>query len=561
MKLAVKTAWTLLSFCSIVSVSVAQHNKDDVLLTAMKDELERSLKELKHPEFEKPFFIMYGIQDQKSYSVAGSLGSLIQSKENKNRFKSTTRVLVGDYSFNDESLEDNMNSSPTALEIYLPEEDDYMGIRRAFWSSTDKVYRDAARHFQRHQQTVKESGKSLDEIPHRSFAKGKALTLIQTLPEYRFDKVAWEKKIRDLSAAFLGHPEILYSSVAISFTDGNHYLANSEGVLARLPFRNASFTCIAQLKGKNGEIVVDQIIHRASNPDQLPSFEQLDGEIRNLITRIEKQTDVPVFPDEYTGPVILSGAPVADLFASGLFSGNESIIASNYITALTGYQYNRSNSMDMKIGKLLLSPQLTIKAKPTLKNFQGVDLLGSFDLDDEGITPPDELVIFENGVLKSLLNDRTITHTSQTANGFSSGPGVLEVSIKESHPDEILKKKLIEEAKEQGLEYALIIRQSSFLTGLVNVYKVFVADGKEELVRNALLGDLNSKILRRIIAASEQQSAHNIGGSNFMGQNQGPFVSYIVPASVLVKEMEVKPFDMPTLHEEEFVSNPLKGNK
>src|SRR5690606_22073989 len=165
------------------------------------------------------------------------------------------------------------------------------------------------------------------------------------------------------------------------------------------------------------------------------------------------------------------------------------------------------------------------------------------------------------GGLKSLLNDRTITHPSQTANGFSSGPGVLEITIKEKLSEAALKKKLIEEAKEQGLEFALILRQSTFLMGLVNVYKVSVADGKEELVRNALLDDLNAKVLRRIIAASEQQAAYNLGGSNYMGQNQGPFVSYIVPTAVLVKEMEVKPFDMPTLKEEEFVSNPLKGNK
>ena len=95
------------------------------------------------------------IQDQKSYSIAATLGSIVRSTEKSFRFKSNTRVFVGDYAFNDESLEDNLTSAPTALEINLPVDDDYMGIRRSLWSSTDKVYRDAARHFQRHQQTLK----------------------------------------------------------------------------------------------------------------------------------------------------------------------------------------------------------------------------------------------------------------------------------------------------------------------------------------------------------------------------------------------------------------------
>ena len=218
---------SLLLACVVVSVGVAQHAEEDIILRAMKDELNRNMKELRHPEYDKPFFIMYGVQDQKVYSVAGSLGSIIHSKEDKSRFKSSTRVLVGDYGFNDESLEDNLTSSPTAQEIGLPEDDDYMGIRRSFWSSTDKVYRDAARHFQRHQQTLKESGKPLAEIPHRTFAKGKAATMMPVLTPYSFDKTSWENKVRELSGIFVEHPELAYSSVMVSFTEGHRYLVNN----------------------------------------------------------------------------------------------------------------------------------------------------------------------------------------------------------------------------------------------------------------------------------------------------------------------------------------------
>lgn len=556
----------IFSFVLIVIYSMTARSQekigDDIILKAMQDELTRNMNELRLPGYDKPFFIMYGIQDQKTYTIAGTLGSIVQSNERPVRFKSTTRVLVGDYEFNDESLEDNLTSSPTAMEINLPIDDDYMGIRRSLWSSTDKVYRDAARHFQRHQQTLKETGKPLKDIPHRSFAKGAPLQSISTLTPYSFDKVAWEKKVKSLSSIFLNHPDILYSSVIVTFTEGYKYLVNSEGVVAKIPFRDASFICIGQLKSEDGEFVIDQVRHRTTSPDQLPSEQQLQDEINEMISRIENQLKTPRFEEEYSGPVLLTGAVVADVFSSMLFSNAESISASNFIPGLTGYQFNRnSSSMENKIGKLIYSDLLTIKAKPKLKSCNGVSLLASFDLDDEGIVPPDELIIVEKGVLRNLLNDRTITHESQVANGFSSGPGVVEITLASKNTDKALKEKLITRAKDEGLEYGLMIKQSAALMGIVNVLKVYVADGREELVRNAFFEEMNLKMFKRIIGASEKYQVHNLNGSNLLSRGEdGASLSIIVPESVLFQEMEIRPFDMPTLKEEEYVSNPLQKN-
>src|SRR5688572_22709665 len=249
----------------------AQEQSEDTILKAMQDELSRNMNELKLPDYEKPFFIMYNIQDQKSYSISATLGSIVRSTEKSFRFKTNTRVLVGDYAFNDESLEDNLTSAPTALEIHLPVDNDYMGIRRSLWSSTDKVYRDAARHFQRHQQTLKETGKPLTEIPHRSFAKGVPVKLVTGLAPYSFDKSGWEEKLKRLSTLFLKHPNIESSTIIMQFSEGYKYVVNSEGVIAKIPFRETSFMCLGHVKNATGEFVLDQISHFATLPDQLPS--------------------------------------------------------------------------------------------------------------------------------------------------------------------------------------------------------------------------------------------------------------------------------------------------
>jgi hypothetical protein len=539
--------------------TIHAQEQSDVILKAMQDELNRNMNDLKLPNYDKPFFIMYGIQDQKTYSVTATLGSIVKSSEKAFRFKTNTRVLVGDYEFNDESLEDNLTSAPTALEISLPIDNDYLGIRRSLWSGTDKIYRDAARHFQKHQQTLKETGKPLSEIPHRSFAKGTSVKLVSALGPYTFDKAAWEARAKNLSALFLKHPNILYSTVMIQFTEGHKYMVNSEGVIAKIPFRETSFITIGQHKNEQGEFVVDQVSHNTRTPDQLPPESQMKSEIETMIARIEKQLSVPKLDEEYNGPVLVTGDIVAHLFSSVLFNGNESILASNFIPRLTGYQYNSGGVlMDNKIGKSILSEYLTIKAKPKLNSYSGKDLLASFELDDEGITPPNELVVVENGLLKNLLNDRTITNTTQKVSGFSSGAGVIEITTTHKNSEKELKEKLIAKAKSEGLDFALILKHAPTLMGTVNVYKVYVKDGKEELVRNAVLERVNLKTFKRIMGASSTYLACNLGRSNFRnGNDSNQKSSYIVPEAILLESMEIKPFEMPMLKEEEYISNPL----
>src|SRR5688572_3228879 len=78
--------------------------QDHIILKAMRDEIDRSMTEMTYEGHEKPFYISYGINDSRAFSVYSSLGSLIRSAAYQNRQKSV-RILVGDYEFNDESLD------------------------------------------------------------------------------------------------------------------------------------------------------------------------------------------------------------------------------------------------------------------------------------------------------------------------------------------------------------------------------------------------------------------------------------------------------------------------
>lgn len=547
-----------ISFFSLTFVcTITFAQQEDEILKAMQDELDRNYKELTLKNLDRPFFIMYGLTDIKTMRAAASMGALTSSSENKDRYKTTTRLLVGDYEFNDESLDDNITTGPSAMELALPIDDDYWGIRRSFWAATDNVYRSAARHYEKNKQTLKETGKALEEIPHRRFAKVAPVKIVRSLTPAVYSLPHWEQRVRKLSAAFTTTADINNSFVFVSYTEGHKYLVNTEGLVAKIPFTSATLALAVQVKTSDGKFSFEREVYEASSLDKLPTDDQIMKDIQNLIKRIESNKKLTELEEEYTGPVLLEGKAVAETLASSILRGREGIFANDNIPKLKGFQFDdETQTSEAKIGKTVINTQITIKAKPKLNSYNGIELTGSFELDNEGVVPPDELTIIENGVLRNLLNNRTLTNANQSANGFGSTPGVLEVTVSQKDNDATLKNKLIQQAKKEGLSFALLFRESSSRMGQAKVYKVYVDDGREEPIKNVSMRELGMKTWKRILGASEKYAAFNLDDAiydrNFVQTN----VSMIVPHAILLEESDVSPMRMPSLKEEEYISKP-----
>src|SRR5436190_20620645 len=73
----------------------AQNTSGKGVLDAMTDELQRNMKELKLRDLDRPFFMLYEIDDQKNYNVTASMGAIIHSSSVPARIKTNARVLVG----------------------------------------------------------------------------------------------------------------------------------------------------------------------------------------------------------------------------------------------------------------------------------------------------------------------------------------------------------------------------------------------------------------------------------------------------------------------------------
>jgi len=548
----IRSAFILAAGMALAQPLWAQ-DSESVILKAMKDEMKRTMTEASYEGHDKPFYISYGITDRHVFNTHAVLGSLVRSAAFQTRTKSV-RLLVGNYAFNDESLDNNLTSPPNANDLSVPLDDDYLGIRRALWSSTDVVYKGAAQKYKKHQLTLKEENKKLEDLPHREFATVPVITKIDFGTPYQLDKARWDNYVKTLSAIFKSYPDIEGSAVAITVTYGDEYFVNSEGTTVVKPFTTAYLQCGAYMETEKGEPFFDNLVRYARTPDELPGLQDMKAEVEKMARKLVAAKDLPMLDEEYSGPVLFLGPAVAEIFSNALFSYRDNLVASN--TLASTMDRNENGSMDAKIGKLLIDAAFTVTARTSLQKFNNTPLLGTYEIDDEGVVPTDNLVLVEKGILKNQLNDRSLTKTGQVANGHASGAGVLEISTSTGQTQQALKQALIDAAKKNGNDFAIIAREITANEGVPEIYKVNLETGKEELLRSVRLGSGGLKTLKRVPAAGKEKQVINLPAPG------NSLVSFIVPDGLLLDNIDVSPMRIPYQEENKvYIPSPMKDIK
>jgi hypothetical protein len=202
-----------------------------------------------------------------------------------------------------------------------------------------------------------------------------------------------------------------------------------------------------------------------------------------------------------------------------------------------------------------------VKAMPHLKTSNGQVLIGAYETDAEGVTPADELLLVENGMLRALMCDRIPTKKIKTPTGHRIytyqpqgistrvSPGVLSISTSNGVPSDTLKARLLEAARTEGLDYAFIIR--TLPSGRYNsLYRVSVADGTEQLVRAAVPSRIDMAKLKRSLGTSAETIVVNMIAG-------GTPVSIISPNSIIIEEIDIEKQNLQNTTKLPTVSNPL----
>lgn len=570
---------------------VSKLNADDKIIEAMKQEIKRSMNELKLDNLQKPYFIEYKIIVSSVYDASAKLGNLIDSRNIRNA-KLTVGVRVGDYKF------DNTNFFDVGLSFFgsgddeeqyknrtIPFELDIPTLRRELWLATDAAYKQSAELFSKKEAALKNRIRKDTTWDFMALAPEKR---VDTAKFPNFDYPKYKELCKELSGIFKKYPEIHVSSVNFEYQPDIIYYVNSEGMEYIKTSSFSGVEVIAATQVEDGMPIVNYTSKYALIPDNLPSKDSLIKEVVKMAETIKMGISAKPLEETYSGPVLFTNDAAAEFFVQS-FAPN--LVTQRKAISEGGFIDNeKSLAFQNKIGGRVMPDFMSVKAIPNTREYQSTELTGFYKIDDNGELPKDvELV--KNGYLKALLSERIPTRRVRESNGHKRGGGamfsnlVINVDKKFQLSEKQLKDKLLKLVKDRELPYGIIVKkivnQNIMYTSLyratygvvefprgdgkmmpVEVYKLY-PNGKEELVRGVELAGLNAQSFKDIINTGKNNYAYNLLAPSVVSYfmtGGSPYVSasVIVP-DLLLEDAEVKIIET-DFKKPPFITSPVSSN-
>jgi len=572
-------------FLSIASNAMAQKT---IILDAMKDELARSMQQLKLEGEAGPYYVSYLITDTCGLVIAADSGAITANSENRNR---TLKVdlRVGSYAQDNSNFLSLSNvagllNTVTSSNIRLPLDDDYDVLRRQIWQATDRAYKNALETLSKKKASVQNTVQT-EALP--DFIKGLAMSSIAIENSFVVQRAQWNQRVDQIAKLFLRQQSIQKSRVELGIQIFNSYYVNSEGVTKIEPSSSAKLFITATTQAEDGMPLANYRIYTAVRPEDLPEPAKVENDARNLIFELLAVRTAPL-AGEYSGPVLFMGEAAGELFSQGfsnLLAGTKLPLADSP-QASSMLSRTMENPFLSKLNMKVAANFLSLKAVPTMKSYNQKPLLGAYDIDDEGV-PGRDVSLVENGILKSLLSSRAPVKGVDQSNGHARGggvsPSVIQVTSANKKSFQQLKQDLINAAKEEGLAFGYIVRgltpasealsseagavdsilqlqqappePSQFrLAKPYSVLRVY-PDGREEQVRGIEFGIISINALKNILATSDDETvyAYPIGSINSLAgisgliirlassgiPTQGSYATVITP-SLLINGIDMK---------------------
>jgi TldD protein len=537
------------------ALAIAQNTPDDIILRAMTDELERA-RTLRIPNLEAPYFIEYTLNDARIFSTSAALGATLGTNDSRIRAP-RVKVRVGEPAFDNTNyiFSDFGGGGADAAPI----DDDYRVFRRNWWLASDRAYKAAVESIARKRAALKNVTQP-ETLPDRwpSLPVKKSLEPGARKP---INSTEWTDRVRTLSSTFLNYPEVVASQVGVSHTQSVFSMVNTEGTVVQRPEPLIHFNASATAFAADGMTVHDAVSLPRLDEKSLPSPPDLAKQITQLADNLRALAKAPL-GENYNGPVLFEGVAgpqlLAELLAPNFALGRRPVgEPGRQVPYLASELENR---LDSKI----LPDFLNIVDDPTKKDWNGTPLLGTYDIDEEGVVPT-PVTLVEKGRLKNFLLTRTPVRGQKASNGRARMPGgfgAAQASISnlfinptESVKAAELRKQFLKLIQDRNKPYGIVIRKMDFPSSASNeearrllqaaqqsgavrpvsaptlIYKVF-PDGREEIIRGVRFRGLALRTLRDIVAVSEEQYAlHYLN-------NMLPFAllsggGYVAPVSVI----------------------------
>lgn len=534
------------------------NQKDSIILSAMQEELENNMQNLREDGFDQPFFIGYSVSDLDLKLASASFGALVSSKSTQNR-DWNSRVMVGSYQLNDENFTDSFEGSSN--DVYyenVPIGADYWGLRRVLWASTNNVYKRAARLFKQKRKAISDFKL---EYPLSDFSQTPKYTYLDKAQSRLTSQEELERRSQELSGYIAGFDSIQTATAILTDIGARNYYYNSEGTKV---IENGQVTIglltISRVNGKN-EVETTSLDYFGVGLAAFPSIETIKQDIDWQVKHMEQSSSIEKLKEDYNGPVMLRGQAVADFFRANLFKAGKGILPNrksfNNKNEESARQFFDDLEEDMtdedkvKIG----NKQMKVTMLNKLSEFEGIQLIGAYEIDADGVVPPEELVLIEGGMIRQKINGRVpapYAPTSTGSNRFSIAigsvsnliaPGVIKVDFENKVSEAELVASFNERILENDAEEGVVIEMPP-LHSMSRPRQYFlqqVTDGSRRQVKKASFGYTRKNSLKKIIAVSEEYYVYNFlyGGNQYGGANAGVPVSLIVPAAIVLRDSDV----------------------
>ncbi len=209
------------------------------------------------------------------------------------------------------------------------------------------------------------------------------------------------------------------------------------------------------------------------------------------------------------------------------------------------------------MNKQILPPFLSVVFDPTLRQFQGTMLNGSYLYDDEGVKAR-RLPIVEDGVLKTFLMSRSPIDGFPNSNGHGRRQPGAEVVSRQSNlfvnsskqvSDKELRQMLLEEVKKQGKPYGLFFDQvtggyttttrrglQAFTVIPLVVYRIYPDGRPDEMIRGVSIVGTPLASFGNIVATSDKSEVFN----GICGAESGNVPVAAISPALLVSSIEIQ---------------------
>ena len=538
---------SLILFSSLALLSPTLVAKEEIM-SAMRDEMTRSMNDLHIQDLKKPYFIEYTVRFNSNYQITSVFGMRLDEQIVIPNAIVNVNVRVGDYKFDNSNFVDVTSMFTTtddddeSFEMRrVPIDLDYNILRRELWLATDNAYKDAAEEYAKKEATMK--GVTRKDTTW-DFSKVIPIKTLDTFSLPEFDNAKFESIANSASEVFLNYPEFTTGRVIIQYRPNIVYYMNSEGSEYIKNYSFMRIIAFAVAQTKEGEYVYDYYSLVCNSPADFPTKDSILQAAKQVSENVNNLLKAKTIEKNYAGPILFTEQAACELISSVLapnFAAQKMVSSSMNI-----FDNRGGNEFQTKIGLRVLSKFITVEDLPSLKEFNKIKLVGSYNIDDESVKPSD-VVLVEKGILKTLLSSRSPTEAVQNSNGRKRESSVNISNLKISATDKQkqlseanLKKELIKLCKEMGLPFGILVKNivdrniyndyiSDFVSVSVNdfasyfnrqiggrgnvknavrAYKVYL-DGKEELIRDAELIQLSVRAFREVLNVGDRPYVYN----------------------------------------------------